>query len=795
MYTYWNGNEYTGAVQFDRDGNPLDAAGQPLEYTETASPHSGLEAGNESGVMQAAGEAEQIDRTESEMFGLDLAPNLRDEGDGFFKTLFTAGSNLSTDTIQELDYIAQAVASPIDTGEAILRVLAGYAQKALPNAWEQYLPEDWATNKMYANAINDYYADKYGSLEQAMDAFAEKPVSVALDALAIKAIMTTISRQAVKRSNTTAQMAKTAEGTPFESELAARAAAELKVAQELERTVKYEGKLVYDEAIGAYVPEASVTKPPKIDTAEVAPIVSAIDEAVPTLNNAPLSTEGMMAATRNKEVNPALVDNYETRLNNPFMDEVLAINERGLGSVPPLLPDGSLDNARVIEGMNIADEVAPITAEAMGTNKIAVGDFRLDSRLMNGDTASRLAVVTKHIKDIKAAIADDFSITPTLAPRLYDEAALLRAEKGIEMFETSKANLTAQLADEVKPATTTGINLQGMRAGDGSLVAATRNQTVAPALAENAIKMADDAKVVASRADDAKMALAARPVGTSNAATKADNAKLARDEKLMTDAVRNDTVSAALMDDATRVSGDVWQANMAARYANDKSAFKTPVIGKSNAATRANQGKLDRDKQRMADDEIMAAASQAELFSPDVPAAAYEIAQASKIANDLAKVSPDVPAVVGTRMMAPTESTKLAKYADVERRTTPPSIPQTKLKVDVKKVVPAIQRVAAASSQAERGADNSFLPAQPTDIHPDLSEPFVPIVPERIDVEQPENTRPGWKLPHQFEGSTREGNYWSADFEDEHWNTPAGINEAMGVWGRPVGNRRIVNPR
>ena len=77
----------------------------------------------------------------------------------------------------------------------------------------------------------------------------------------------------------------------------------------------------------------------------------------------------------------------------------------------------------------------------------------------------------------------------------------------------------------------------------------------------------------------------------------------------------------------------------------------------------------------------------------------------------------------------------------------------------------------------------------------DLDEPFVPIVPERIDVEQPENTRPGWKLPHQFEGSTREGNYWSADFEDEHWNTPAGISEAMGIWGRPIGNRKIVNPR
>ena len=38
-----------------------------------------------------------------------------------------------------------------------------------------------------------------------------------------------------------------------------------------------------------------------------------------------------------------------------------------------------------------------------------------------------------------------------------------------------------------------------------------------------------------------------------------------------------------------------------------------------------------------------------------------------------------------------------------------------------------------------------------------------------------------------------EGNYWSADFEDEYWNTPAGVQEAIGVWGRPVGNR-IGNP-
>lgn len=212
-------------------------------------------------------------------------PNLRDEGAGFFSTLFTAGSNLGSDAVTELGYIAQAVARPIDTGEAVLRVLAGYAQKALPNDWEAYLPEDWATNKVYANAINDYYAEKYGSLEQAADSFAEQPISVALDAFAVKALLTTVSKQAVKKAAATDKLAKTAKGTILEGELASRAAAELKVAQELERTAKYEGKLVWDDALGAYVPESSVVKP-KIDAAEVAPVVAAIEDAVPNNNPA-----------------------------------------------------------------------------------------------------------------------------------------------------------------------------------------------------------------------------------------------------------------------------------------------------------------------------------------------------------------------------------------------------------------------------------------------------------------------------------------------------------------------------
>jgi len=48
--------------------------------------------------------------------------------------------------------------------------------------------------------------------------------------------------------------------------------------------------------------------------------------------------------------------------------------------------------------------------------------------------------------------------------------------------------------------------------------------------------------------------------------------------------------------------------------------------------------------------------------------------------------------------------------------------------------------------------------------------------------------KPGW-----YQGVSKDddddGNYWSADFEDEHWNTPAGVQEAISIWGRPIGNR------
>jgi len=599
MYTYANGNEYTGAVQFI-NGVAHDAAGQPLVYTEIAS--FGLEAGNESGKMQAAGEAEQGTRTESEMFGLDLSPNLRDEGTGFFKTLFTAGSNLSTDALQELDYIAQAVSNPIDTGEAVLRVLAGYAQKALPNDWEAYLPEDWATNKMYANAINDYYAEKYGSLEQALDSFAEQPVSVALDALAIKALMSTVSKQATKKAAVTSEMAKTAKGTVMEGELAARAAAELKVAEELNRTVKYEGKLVWDDALGAYVPESSVTKPAKIDAAEVAPLIKEIEAATPSVQPAVANqnTEGMMRATRNQEAFPGEL--AQAKL-----------------AADPDLPYG--------EGTTI-NTATPSTSTAR-------------------------------------------------ANQIVDEINILDSIEGDRGLSASEAAKYESLWKELELQTNT------------TPVAAKAGEIVNPG--------------------------------------------------------------------------------------------------------KASIDKLTRDKQRMADDDIMAAATQADLFE-NGSAAAYEAMIASQLANRAAQTSA-VATTVPKGMMTSKVSGPISRTKDIDipppRMTPKPeSASRGFKKAEISAALPAAQRVAAAASQTGlqgiRGEDGSFLPELP-DRGIDIDQSIGASVPEPVEIIK-SSEKPGW-----YQGVSKDddddGNYWSADFEDEHWNTPAGVQEAIGIWGRPIGNR------
>ena len=645
-------------------------------------------------------------------------PNLRDEGAGFFSTLFTAGSNIGSDALTELGYIAQAVARPIDTGEAVLRVLAGYAQKALPDDWEAYLPEDWATNKVYANAINDYYADKYGSLEQAADSFAEQPVSVALDAFAVKALLTTISKQAAKRSIATAKMAETAKGTVMEGELAARAAADLKVAEELKRTEKYKGKFVWDEALGAYVPESSVVKP-KIDAAEVAPLIDDIEAAAPSVQPsvANLNTEGMMRATRNQEVSPALADAAkiasETGTPIRVTSDDIAYYQ--------MLKEAEARGGD-FEGM--AGYLEPEQLRAL---EAATGDSVLDNRTPRFNDpdlpfeTTPVAAKSAELRKVEAEIneLDEALVTGAYDLSIVEEAAI---DAQVERLMTRREQLLAmpEPPDVEVPVAASGIDLTGTRATDGSLMtAATRNQTVSSALAAEA----------------------------------ANASKLAN---------------------SVRVTADA--------------------------------NKLTRDKQRMADDNIMAAATQADLFE-NGSAAAYEAMIASQLANRAAQTSA-VATTVPKGMMAVSPETKLAKLSSVESRikdktpvkkqefapVSPPKI-QTETVIKPANVLPAIQRVGSAANQftGDRDINGSLIPIAPDKgIDLDNTNPDIGIRDDSPpDVKIPKvkvSEKPGWYQGSSVEG-TDDGNYWSADFEDEHWNTPAGVQEAIGIWGRPIGNR------
>ena len=686
-------------------------------------------------------------------------PNLRDEGAGFFSTLFTAGSNIGSDAVTELGYIAQAVARPIDTGEAVLRVLAGYAQKALPNDWEAYLPEDWATNKVYANAINDYYAEKYGSLEQAADSFAEQPISVALDAFAVKALLTTISRQAAKRSAATTKMAKTAKGTVMEGELASRAAAELKVAQELERTVKYEGKLVWDDALGAYVPESSVTKPAKIDAAEVAPVVAAIEDAVPNNNPAVANVaddsslvgaqvtnpEGMRvlveAAKEAKKIERTLDDSYQDiyNANGPEAAEAFYLSEVVPAKVAIIDAEIAIDNAMIA---NAAAEGRNATGSLRAVRENNIRKIALEQDIKYSEatgvynatlTLDELAAQTElypiHDAATQARIIKQTGSTP--------ESIAQNQKKAQAVHDAYKARAAEETA-----------NVKSLDMDADGMMAATRTQEVAPALADDAARISDEAF-----AEDYRKYIEERA-----------NQPLDDFEG----------VGAYITEDFPSKTGGV-------------------EFGASLAKQRA-------DNLRKADDAAMAAAIQDDLFTNASPAA-YENYQASRLAalaDDTALATAAPKGMITSRAAGPISRTK-----DIDI-PSPPSVPKLTakpesasrgfkdLEINPSRVLPAAQRVAAAASQTglqgERGTDGSFLPKLP-DRGIDIDQSIGASIPESAPVEIIKSSeKPGW-----YQGVTKEddddGNYWSADFEDEHWNTPAGVQEAIGIWGRPVGNR------
>ena len=113
--------------------------------------------------------------------------------------------------------------------------------------------------------------------------------------------------------------------------------------------------------------------------------------------------------------------------------------------------------------------------------------------------------------------------------------------------------------------------------------------------------------------------------------------------------------------------------------------------------------------------------------------------------------------------------------------------------------------IAALTNQngltGERDSDGSLMMAQGptsrgskgTHTMPDNTEmkdsdmmddmpPYEKSIDDR-DIAPKSTGKPGWTL------DGKGGNYLSANFEDDYWNTPDGVEEAIGIWGRPIGNK------
>ena len=126
-------------------------------------------------------------------------------------------------------------------------------------------------------------------------------------------------------------------------------------------------------------------------------------------------------------------------------------------------------------------------------------------------------------------------------------------------------------------------------------------------------------------------------------------------------------------------------------------------------------------------------------------------------------------------------------------------------KVNIAAGTAAAASIAALTNQngltGERDSDGSLMMAQGptsrgskgTHTMPDNTEmkdsdmmddmpPYEKSIDDR-DIAPKSTGKPGWTL------DGKGGNYLSANFEDDYWNTPDGVEEAIGIWGRPVGNK------
>lgn len=136
-------------------------------------------------LMQDAAQAE-ASKPSAEDMGLQLESPEVDLDDmpgyvGAVESTSKAMSNLPRSFKEEARGLVEAVTDPIGTAQNVGRLMAGGAQKA----WRGLGGETDGEYIKYADALADFYASRYGSIEAARKTFEENPAALLSDITAI----------------------------------------------------------------------------------------------------------------------------------------------------------------------------------------------------------------------------------------------------------------------------------------------------------------------------------------------------------------------------------------------------------------------------------------------------------------------------------------------------------------------------------------------------------------------------------------------------------------------------------
>ncbi len=110
---------------------------------------------------------------------------------------FEAVGNIPSSAVNFAKGIYQSVRHPVDTGEALIKAGAGAVRNMIPEQYQSQRHEAIEASKT-ADAIGQFYKDRYGSMEGFKNAVATDPVGVLSDASALLSVGAAIAPKAGK---------------------------------------------------------------------------------------------------------------------------------------------------------------------------------------------------------------------------------------------------------------------------------------------------------------------------------------------------------------------------------------------------------------------------------------------------------------------------------------------------------------------------------------------------------------------------------------------------------------------